>query len=43
MATAAIQADREWAIRARKICVLMTFSPTWRDHARNGGRAEIRQ
>jgi len=43
MATAAIQPDREVAIRARRICVLMALPPVLDDHARNGGRAKIRQ
>jgi len=43
MAMAAIQADRESAMRARKICVLIRFPPILAQDARDGREAEIRQ
>jgi hypothetical protein len=43
MATAAIQTAGDQAIRARKICVLMSLPPSFGQHAGNAAEPEIRQ
>ena len=40
---AAIQTERELAMRARKICVLMWLPPVLASMPGNGGEAEIHQ